>query len=433
MYNIKYRKLFFSQIRRSFFAIQSPYEAWKEARKDHALEWGNQKEEKEIWGCHIGDKNNPTKFELGNNNNSLKLWTGDNKARNDSIKINQQYHSGAEKDKNNVKVAIWFYHTINIMQEIMHSYEKIKNLKFNADEQKFFNYINESLERFDDLKILKTQHKKVYSWMEGEIKNMSKISIDMRWCFTSKKSDTPLAKACNEVLDYYLILIKKGDDKTICGTITKNELENIISKPTRHRGNIDIKEENIHIEKIINRYCLTNYLNVESGKGIKDIKISRESNLENNYEELDELERLVKQKQRVEQSKLRAEYFDNDCSNIDCAVCGRSMNKRFVWMAHLKPRKNCTKTEKKDLNVVIPMCKFGCDDLYEEGHIYIDDGVVKKNNFKSSNLFTKAMLDYVSEIIGNKVKYWDGYEFKGFITNGLKRKKYCTYHYEKNR
>ena len=28
------------------------------------------------------------------------------------------------------------------------------------------------------------------------------------------------------------------------------------------------------------------------------------------------------------------------------------------------------------------MCKFGCDDLYEEGHIYIDDGVVKKNDFK---------------------------------------------------
>ncbi|OUL43933.1 hypothetical protein B0W81_01165, partial [Prochlorococcus sp. HOT_208_60] len=61
------------------------------------------------------------------------------------------------------------------------------------------------------------------------------------------------------------------------------------------------------------------------------------------------------------------------------------------------------------------------------------DGIVKKNNFKSSNLFTKAMLDYVSEITGNKVKYWDGYEFKGFITNGLKRKRYCTYHYEKNR
>ena len=121
--------------------------------------------------------------------------------------------------------------------------------------------------------------------MEGEIKNMSKISIDMRWCFTSKKSDTPLAKACNEVLDYYLILIKKGDDKTICGTITQNELEKIISKAPRHRGNINIKEENIFIEKIINRYCLYNYLNDESVKGIKEIEISRISNLENNYEE----------------------------------------------------------------------------------------------------------------------------------------------------
>ena len=43
------------------------------------------------------------------------------------------------------------------------------------------------------------------------------------------------------------------------------------------------------------------------------------------------------------------------------------------------------------------------------------------------------MLDYVSEIVDNKVKYWDGYKFKGFITNGLKRKGYCKYHYEKNR
>ena len=44
------------------------------------------------------------------------------------------------------------------------------------------------------------------------------------------------------------------------------------------------------------------------------------------------------------------------------------MNKRFVWMAHLKKKK--LQRLKKDLNVVIPMCKFGCDDLYEEGYLY---------------------------------------------------------------
>ncbi len=432
MYSIKYRKLIFSQLRRYFLAIQSPYEDWKGLKKDHALEWGQIKATTQNWGFEIGDKNNPTEIELANNNNHpLKIWTTNNKGRK-YLKINQQYHYGAEKDQNNVKVAVWFYHSIYIMQEIMISYEKIKNYKFDTEEQKFFEYINESINRFDNLKISKNQHNRIYSWMEEEIKNMSKISLDMSWCFTGKKSETPFAEACNEVLDHYLILIKKNDNKTICGTITKKELIKILPQPLNDKqpANIEINEQNIYIEEIINRYYLTNNLFDQTSKNIKNIEIYKSSNLENNYEEL---ERVYKKKQRVEQSQLRAKYFDNDSSNIDCAVCGRSMNKRFVWMAHLKPRKSCTKIEKKDLNVVIPMCKFGCDDLYEEGHIYIDDGIVKKNNFKSSNLFTKAMLDYVSEITGNKVKYWDGYEFKGFITNGLKRKRYCTYHYEKNR
>ena len=41
------------------------------------------------------------------------------------------------------------------------------------------------------------------------------------------------------------------------------------------------------------------------------------------------------------------------------------------------------------------------------------------------------MSDYILKLVGNKVKYWDGYRFEDFISNGSKRKLYCDYNYDK--
>ena len=49
-------------------------------------------------------------------------------------------------------------------------------------------------------------------WMEGELKICQKY-LRYEMVFLQQEVRTPFAKACNEVLDYYLILIKKGDEK----------------------------------------------------------------------------------------------------------------------------------------------------------------------------------------------------------------------------
>ena len=48
--------------------------------------------------------------------------------------------------------------------------------------------------------------------------------------------------------------------------------------------------------------------------------------------------------------------------------------------AHIKKRSFSSTEEKLDYkNIVMPMCKFGCDELYEKGYIIIKDGQVVIN------------------------------------------------------
>ena len=91
MYNIKYRKLTLTQIRRSFISINCENKKWKKLKSDHALEWGQIKDTSQNWGFEIGDKNNPTEIELAKNKiHPLKIWTTNNNER-QYLKINQQY------------------------------------------------------------------------------------------------------------------------------------------------------------------------------------------------------------------------------------------------------------------------------------------------------------------------------------------------------
>ena len=53
---------------------------------------------------------------------------------------------------------------------------------------------------------------------------------------------------------------------------------------------------------------------------------------------------------------------------------------RLLHAAHIKKRAKCTEEERTDPNIVMPLCKLGCDDLFEQGFILIDNkGLVRKN------------------------------------------------------
>ena len=117
----------------------------------------------------------------------------------------------------------------------------------------------------------------------------------------------------------------------------------------------------------------------------------------------EDLDKSSLAKRRVEQGILRSLLF-NQRPTFTCSICQREYLTKFLVAAHIKKRSKCTKEERLDVeNIVAPMCKFGCDDLYEHGYIGVDNGIVKILNSKA----TKPMLQYMKEIEGNVCSYWN--------------------------
>ncbi len=82
------------------------------------------------------------------------------------------------------------------------------------------------------------------------------------------------------------------------------------------------------------------------------------------------LDRLVARAHRREQSMLRKQRLGG-LSSAECDLCGRSFPIRFLRMAHIKKRSQCSDTEKLDPNVVMTAC-IECDALFEAGEIVVD-------------------------------------------------------------
>jgi hypothetical protein len=75
---------------------------------------------------------------------------------------------------------------------------------------------------------------------------------------------------------------------------------------------------------------------------------------------------------RGEQAHLRRRLFGS-AAVANCALCGEQLPVRFLWAAHIKKRSVCTDEERRDIgNVAMPACVFGCDALFESGHLTVD-------------------------------------------------------------
>ena len=63
--------------------------------------------------------------------------------------------------------------------------------------------------------------------------------------------------------------------------------------------------------------------------------------------------------------------------------------------AHIKPRSKCSISERKNPNVVMPVCKVGCDDFFEKGYLIVDEhGILQiKRNLSSSSALA-SILDF---------------------------------------
>ncbi|MDO8269120.1 MAG: HNH endonuclease [Candidatus Levybacteria bacterium] len=117
----------------------------------------------------------------------------------------------------------------------------------------------------------------------------------------------------------------------------------------------------------------------------------------------DPLEKESLVKARTEQGYLRSHLFHS--KKVEkCGICEREFPVNFLVAAHIKKRSECTDDEKRDYkNIVIPMCKFGCDELYERGFFGINEGRVSINKNK---FLTKSLEIFLNAINNRNCPYW---------------------------
>ncbi|GAA0818816.1 hypothetical protein ACFQVD_30355 [Streptosporangium amethystogenes subsp. fukuiense] len=81
--------------------------------------------------------------------------------------------------------------------------------------------------------------------------------------------------------------------------------------------------------------------------------------------------------QRREQGKLRR-YLLGHRTSADCNLCGRTLPVSYLHVAHIKRREDADDAERRDPANVMIACVLGCDALFEQGEVYVDEhGVIR--------------------------------------------------------
>lgn len=101
---------------------------------------------------------------------------------------------------------------------------------------------------------------------------------------------------------------------------------------------------------------------------------------------------------RAEQHILRNCLFGKQ-DIAECGICAKEFPIQALVVAHKKKRSECSEEERLDPDVVMPMCVFGCDFLYEKGFITIHEGMVEM----LSDDVTDAIRTYLQKIVGNRL------------------------------
>lgn len=122
-------------------------------------------------------------------------------------------------------------------------------------------------------------------------------------------------------------------------------------------------------------------------------------------EQNDSLEREVKRRARKEQNIIRGYLFGTK-KTCSCGICGEEYPVDLLVAAHIKKRAHCSRQEKLDIkHIAIPMCKFGCDDLFEKGYIGVQNGEVI--SLVAAEYLPKSVKDYIENIQGKACDSWN--------------------------
>ena len=150
-------------------------------------------------------------------------------------------------------------------------------------------------------------------------------------------------------------------------------------------------------QRVISHYIL------ESSYHFYDVSESDYKQAVIDISDMDETDAKIKGHRRLEQSFLRRNLFGRKKLE-SCGICDVEYPARFLSASHIKKRSKCNLEEKLDLNIVMPMCKFGCDELFERGYIYVEDRDVKIND---NNLKSEHLLSYCKIIEQKICRYYN--------------------------
>jgi hypothetical protein len=122
---------------------------------------------------------------------------------------------------------------------------------------------------------------------------------------------------------------------------------------------------------------------------------------------------------RTEQELFRR-YLLGIKEEAECSICDQIFKPDLLITAHIKKRADCTVEEKKNPDVVMLACKFGCDDLYEKHYIFVNEyGVLCRDRSKPT---TEAMNTLIDRLNGKQCNIWS-----------LKNKQFFDAHRELNK
>lgn len=87
-----------------------------------------------------------------------------------------------------------------------------------------------------------------------------------------------------------------------------------------------------------------------------------------------------------------------------CCICHKEYPRHLLVAAHIKKRSVCTLEEKLDVeNIALPMCRLGCDPLFEFGYLSVKNGIVTKH---PSQKITAGIKEHLESVIGKTVLGW---------------------------
>ncbi|WP_052280183.1 HNH endonuclease [Nocardia vulneris] len=144
---------------------------------------------------------------------------------------------------------------------------------------------------------------------------------------------------------------------------------------TRAQGRVGLtsasKKEGNNRKRVLLRITVPDYAPADAEQLATDLSRSGAALVAE--EPVGETDGHARVKIRREQARLRRILCGSGETGV-CALCGHEFPTGLLVAAHIKKRQHCTPDERRDLsNVAMLACTFGCDALYEDGWVSVDD------------------------------------------------------------